>query len=143
MFSENDPLREGAQRPLETVDAVSALYRLGGIAYGTGSQALTQSKRLFQRSLPRASVDNTPECLSRKRSDKEMSEVPLVRFNNVVRRFGDKTVLDGINLKIWVRNRLVILGQSGSEKSTMLRLIVGILQSTSGQFFTDFVAFNG
>jgi ABC-type multidrug transport system fused ATPase/permease subunit len=135
MFSENDPSREGAQRHLETVDAVSALYRLDGIAYGTGSQALTQSKRLFQRSLPRASVDNTPECLSRKRGDKEMSEVPLVRFNNVVRRFGDKTVLDGINLKIWVRNRLVILGQSGSGKSTLLRLIPGILQATSGAIF--------
>jgi phospholipid/cholesterol/gamma-HCH transport system ATP-binding protein len=64
-----------------------------------------------------------------------MSEIPLVRFDNVVLRFGDTTILDGINLKIWIRDRLVILGQSGSGKSTMLRLIVGILQSTSGVIF--------
>jgi phospholipid/cholesterol/gamma-HCH transport system ATP-binding protein len=64
-----------------------------------------------------------------------MSEMPLVRFDNVVLRFDDTTVLDGINLKVWVRDRLVILGQSGSGKSTMLRLIVGILQPTSGLIF--------
>ena len=76
-----------------------------------------------------------PACISRTRSDKEMSEIPLVRFDNVVLRFGDTTILDGINLKIWIRDRLVILGQSGSGKSTMLRLIVGILQPTSGVIF--------
>ena len=41
--------------------------------------------------------------MSRTRSDKEMSEMPLVRFDNVVLRFQDTTVLDGINLKVWVR----------------------------------------
>jgi phospholipid/cholesterol/gamma-HCH transport system ATP-binding protein len=76
-----------------------------------------------------------PACMSRTRSDKEMSEMPLVRFDNVVLRFDDTTILDGINLKIWIRDRLVILGQSGSGKSTMLRLIVGILQPTSGVIF--------
>src|ERR1700736_6441775 len=70
-----------------------------------------------------------PACMSRTRSDKKMSEIPLVRFDNVVLRFGDTTILDGINLKIWIRDRLVILGQSGSGKSTMLRLIVGFLQT--------------
>jgi phospholipid/cholesterol/gamma-HCH transport system ATP-binding protein len=64
-----------------------------------------------------------------------MSEIPLVRFDNVVLRFGDTTILDGINLKIWIRDRLVILGQSGSGKSTMLRPIVGILQPISGVIF--------
>src|ERR1700730_5916302 len=59
-----------------------------------------------------------PACMSRTRSAKEMSEMPLVRFDNVVLRFDDTTILDGINLKIWIRDRLVILGQSGSGKST-------------------------
>ena len=66
-----------------------------------------------------------PACMSRTRSDKEMSEISLVRFDNIVLRFGDTTILDGINLKIWIRDRLGILGQSGSGKSTMLRLTVG------------------
>jgi len=61
-----------------------------------------------------------------------MSETPLVSLDQIVLRFGNKTVLDGINLKIFPRDRLVVLGQSGGGKSTMLRLILGILRPTSG-----------
>jgi phospholipid/cholesterol/gamma-HCH transport system ATP-binding protein len=61
-----------------------------------------------------------------------MNETPLVHLDRVVLRFGEKTVLDGVNLKIFSRDRLVVLGQSGGGKSTMLRLILGILRPTSG-----------
>jgi phospholipid/cholesterol/gamma-HCH transport system ATP-binding protein len=61
-----------------------------------------------------------------------MSETPLVHLDRVFLRFGDKTVLDGVNLKIYPKDRLVVLGQSGGGKSTMLRLILGILRPTSG-----------
>jgi phospholipid/cholesterol/gamma-HCH transport system ATP-binding protein len=61
-----------------------------------------------------------------------MSETPLVHLENIVLRFGEKTVLDGIDLKVYGGDRLVILGQSGGGKSTMLRLILGILRPTTG-----------
>lgn len=64
-----------------------------------------------------------------------MSETPLVHLEDVVVRFGDKTVLDGIDLKVMPRDRLVVLGQSGGGKSTMLRLMLGILKPTSGRVF--------
>ncbi len=62
-----------------------------------------------------------------------MTETPLVHLNQVVLAFTGKPVLNGIELKIFPRDRLVILGQSGGGKSTMLRLILGILKPTAGE----------
>ena len=62
-----------------------------------------------------------------------MTETPLVHLNQVFLAFDGKSVLNGIELKVFPQDRLVILGQSGGGKSTMLRLILGILKPTSGE----------
>jgi len=54
-------------------------------------------------------------------------------LNQVSLAFAGKPVLNGIELKIFPQDRLVILGQSGGGKSTMLRLILGILKPTAGE----------
>jgi phospholipid/cholesterol/gamma-HCH transport system ATP-binding protein len=61
-----------------------------------------------------------------------MSETPLVHLDHIGLKFGDKTVLEDVNLEVFPKDRLVILGQSGGGKSTMLRLILGILKPSSG-----------
>lgn len=61
-----------------------------------------------------------------------MSELPLVRLENVRLAFGEKVILDGFNLEVKKKERLVVMGQSGSGKSTLLRLICGILKPTAG-----------
>ena len=45
--------------------------------------------------------------------DHRMSETPLVHLDNIVLRFGEKTVLDGIDLKVFSKDRLV---DPGSER---------------------------
>ncbi len=57
---------------------------------------------------------------------------PLVGLQGVSLRFGEKTVLDGIDLEVRPQERVVVMGQSGGGKSTLLRLILGILQPTAG-----------
>jgi len=59
----------------------------------------------------------------------------IVELRDVHVQFDEKKVLDGLSLKIEPEDRLVIMGQSGSGKSTILRLILGILQPTSGSIF--------
>jgi len=50
---------------------------------------------------------------------------PVIRLRNIVKRFGNQTVLDGINLDIYRGETMVIMGGSGSGKSTTLRLMIG------------------
>ena len=59
----------------------------------------------------------------------------MVELRDVHMRFEEKKVLDGISLKIEPRERLVIMGQSGGGKSTILRLILGTLRPDSGSIF--------
>ncbi len=60
---------------------------------------------------------------------------PVVELRDVRLRFETKTVLDGVSLTVEPQDRLVVMGQSGSGKSTILRLILGILPPTSGSVF--------
>jgi phospholipid/cholesterol/gamma-HCH transport system ATP-binding protein len=59
----------------------------------------------------------------------------VVELREVKLRFDEKKVLDGVSLHVEPLDRLVIMGQSGSGKSTILRLILGILRPTSGSVF--------
>jgi phospholipid/cholesterol/gamma-HCH transport system ATP-binding protein len=49
--------------------------------------------------------------------------------------FGEKNVLDGVSLTVDPQERLVIIGQSGAGKTTILRLVLGTLQPTRGSVF--------
>ena len=62
----------------------------------------------------------------------EVETKPLVEMANVHLAFEKKVILEKLNLKVAPRERLVIMGQSGSGKSTTLRLIMGILRPNSG-----------
>jgi phospholipid/cholesterol/gamma-HCH transport system ATP-binding protein len=59
----------------------------------------------------------------------------VVELRDVVMRFGDKHVLDHVLLAVTPQERLVIIGQSGAGKTTILRLILGILKPNAGSIF--------
>jgi phospholipid/cholesterol/gamma-HCH transport system ATP-binding protein len=60
---------------------------------------------------------------------------PVVELRDVHLEFEEKKVLEGVSLEVEPLDRLVIMGQSGSGKSTILRLILGILAPTKGSVF--------
>ena len=57
---------------------------------------------------------------------------PVLEVRDLVRRFGARTVLNGISFTVRRGDTLVIMGGSGCGKSTLLRHLVGILRPTSG-----------
>jgi len=59
----------------------------------------------------------------------------VVELREVRLQFEEKKVLDGVSLKVDPLDRVVVMGQSGSGKSTILRLVLGILPPTDGSVF--------
>jgi len=58
-----------------------------------------------------------------------------LELRDVSLSFGEKNVLDRVSLTVDPQERLVIIGQSGAGKTTILRLILGVLQPTRGSVF--------
>lgn len=61
-----------------------------------------------------------------------MADQPLLRIRGLVKRFGDLTVLDGIDLDIERGEVVTIIGPSGSGKSTLLRCVNRLEEPTAG-----------
>ena len=57
---------------------------------------------------------------------------PLIEVSDLVRTFGDRTVLCDISLNVHRGETLVIMGVSGCGKSTLLRHMIGSMKPTSG-----------
>jgi len=56
----------------------------------------------------------------------------MIELVNVSKRFGTQQVLNGLNLKIYRGESLAVVGPSGTGKSTVLRLIAGLMAPDSG-----------
>ena len=55
-----------------------------------------------------------------------MSAAPVLQFDNVVKKFGARTVLDGISLTVVPGEIVCFIGPSGTGKSTLLRCVNGL-----------------
>lgn len=60
-----------------------------------------------------------------------------IRANNLTKEFGTSRALDNINLEINSGQVFGILGPNGSGKTTFLKIIAGVLESTSGNVFIN------
>lgn len=63
--------------------------------------------------------------------------LPKIRLKNLHKRFGEKVVLNGLNLDIGKGESVVIMGGSGSGKSVSLKCLLGLLTPDQGQIEID------
>lgn len=58
-----------------------------------------------------------------------------VRFENITHYFGERIILDNVNLEIEENKITVIIGKTGAGKSTLLKMINGLVKPSSGKVF--------
>ena len=62
---------------------------------------------------------------------------PVIRFEDVEKKFGDTTVLSGLNFDVSPGERVTLIGPSGSGKTTILRLVMTLEELTDGFIWID------
>ncbi|WP_299501272.1 ABC transporter ATP-binding protein [uncultured Roseobacter sp.] len=61
------------------------------------------------------------------------AEKPLIRFENVTKRFGEFVAIDDLTLDIFEKEFFALLGPSGCGKTTMMRMLAGFETPTEGR----------
>jgi phospholipid/cholesterol/gamma-HCH transport system ATP-binding protein len=66
-----------------------------------------------------------------------MSAPPKLALQGVSKRFGDKVVLDGVELTVEAGRSLVIIGGSGQGKSVTIKIAIGLMAPDAGRVLVD------
>ncbi len=66
-----------------------------------------------------------------------MTAAPKIRLRGVKKRFGEKVVLDGVDLDVAPGESVIIIGGSGTGKSVTLKCILGLLDPEEGTIEID------
>lgn len=61
----------------------------------------------------------------------------MIEFKNATKTYGDRVVLDQVNLQIQGGEWVWLTGQSGAGKTTMIHALLGAIGLTSGEIFVD------
>lgn len=62
---------------------------------------------------------------------------PLIELKGISKAFGDQIVLDSVDLTIYPGEALAIVGPSGTGKSTILRIMAGLLAPDEGEIWVQ------
>ena len=67
----------------------------------------------------------------------DLSKSNVIEFKNIKKAYEDKVVISDFNLSIEKGEFVTIIGSSGCGKTTILKMINGLIESTSGDIFID------
>ncbi len=67
----------------------------------------------------------------------ETNGVPLVRMENITRRFGTITALEDVAFEVGYQEIVGLLGDNGAGKSTLIKVLTGVHPATNGQIYFE------
>jgi phospholipid/cholesterol/gamma-HCH transport system ATP-binding protein len=80
--------------------------------------------------------DDAAESTFREVDDLERA-IPAIEFRDVVLFFDDRVILNKLSFKVMKGETKIILGGSGGGKSTIIKLVLGLLKPDSGRVLVD------
>src|ERR1041385_7087009 len=80
--------------------------------------------------------ENAAESTFHEVDDRERA-IPAIEFRNVVLAFDDRVILNDLSFKVMKGETKIILGGSGGGKSTIIKLVLGLLKPDSGTVLVD------
>jgi phospholipid/cholesterol/gamma-HCH transport system ATP-binding protein len=66
-----------------------------------------------------------------------MNRQPIIQVKDLVARYGEETILEGVSFEVYEGEIFVILGGSGCGKSTLLKHLIGLIRPYRGQVLID------
>src|SRR5829696_6182967 len=80
--------------------------------------------------------ENAAESTFQEVDDRDRA-IPAIEFRNVLLAFDERVILDDLSFSVNTGESKVILGGSGGGKSTIIKLVLGLLKPDAGQILVD------
>src|SRR5919108_2264573 len=80
--------------------------------------------------------ENAVESTFQEVDDRDRA-IPAIEFRNVLLAFDDKVILDNLSFKVMKGETKIILGGSGGGKSTIIKIVLGLLKPDEGTVLVD------
>jgi len=123
-FDEQMKRYEKEQKEIKRLDeSARRLYQ-----WGTGNQALMKKSQAIRPRIARMEQVGKPRAdrrLNLRFSEKTFSGDEVLSIEGLTKSFGDRTLFDGLEMLVTGGERIGIIGDNGTGKSTLVKLIMG------------------
>ncbi|HEX8138217.1 MAG TPA: ATP-binding cassette domain-containing protein [Pyrinomonadaceae bacterium] len=86
---------------------------------------------------PQQSFNNSPAWQTCAAIDDPARAIPAIEFRHVKFSYGDRFVLDDVSFEVMRGETLLVLSASGGGKSTILKLVMGLIKPDAGQILIE------